>query len=62
MRLSLSSQDNQAIDRSIFEQAKDEFYELRGFDPETGWPTRETLNRLDLADIADKMYPGIHEL
>ena len=29
-----------------------EFYQLRGWDTETGWPTRATLDKLGLADVA----------
>jgi len=33
----------------------DEYYELRGWDRETGWPTREKLWELDLKDVADAL-------
>ena len=33
----------------------DEYYRLRGCDLETGIPTRETLERLDLKDVADDL-------
>jgi aldehyde:ferredoxin oxidoreductase len=40
------------IDREEFERAKDEYYTLRGWDVETGAPTRETLTALGLNDIS----------
>jgi aldehyde:ferredoxin oxidoreductase len=40
------------IDRAEFEKMKDEYYESMGWDVETGVPTPETLNRLDLEDVA----------
>ncbi len=33
----------------------DEYYALRGWDPETGIPTGETLRRLGLADVAEEL-------
>lgn len=35
--------------------AIDQYYELRGLDKETGLPRRSTLERLDLADVADRL-------
>jgi aldehyde:ferredoxin oxidoreductase len=37
-----------------------DFCRLRGYDLETGWPTREALEKLGLPDVADKLYaaPG----
>ena len=37
------------------EQMKDEYYRLMGWDLKTGWPTRATLEKLDLSDIADSL-------
>ena len=37
------------------EQWKSTFYELEGWDGETGWPTRTTLNGLGLAHVADEL-------
>lgn len=31
---------------------RDEFYRIRGWDPETGVPTRSKLEELQLADVA----------
>jgi len=33
----------------------DEYYELRKWDKETGWPTRAKLEELDLKDVADAL-------
>jgi aldehyde:ferredoxin oxidoreductase len=40
------------IDRNKFEKMKSEYYEIRGWDVESGNPTKETLERLSLKDIA----------
>ena len=37
------------------EQWKDYFYGQEGWDPATGWPTRKTLEALDLKLIADEL-------
>ncbi|MEM2849707.1 MAG: aldehyde ferredoxin oxidoreductase C-terminal domain-containing protein, partial [Candidatus Bathyarchaeia archaeon] len=31
------------------------YYELRGWDPKTGWPKKETLEAFDLGDVADEL-------
>jgi len=38
-----------------FEDFKTKFYELEGWDVKTGWPTRETLESLDLDYVADEL-------
>jgi len=43
------------LDVEKFRALMDEFYELRGWDPKTGWPRRETLEKLDLKDVADEL-------
>jgi aldehyde:ferredoxin oxidoreductase len=40
------------MDRQKFEDFKTRFYRLEGWDIESGWPTRRTLEDLDLADVA----------
>ena len=37
-----------AIPRTDFEEAKTRYYQLRGWDEKTGWPTREKLQELGL--------------
>jgi aldehyde:ferredoxin oxidoreductase len=43
------------LDREKFEQMKNEYYELRGWDKETGIPSREKLVELGLEDVADEV-------
>ena len=43
------------IDREKFEQLKDRFYRLRGWDVGTGQPTRNKLEELGLGDVADEL-------
>ena len=52
----ISSNHTQPIQRDAFEKAKTDYYEIRGWDPETGRPTCETLLNLDLRDIANQLY------
>jgi aldehyde:ferredoxin oxidoreductase len=40
------------LDRKNFEQLKDEYYTLRGWEVNSGKPTREKLNELELGDVA----------
>ncbi len=44
------SRKGKAVDRREFEKMMDEYYQLRGWDVETGVPTQETLVRLGLSD------------
>jgi aldehyde:ferredoxin oxidoreductase len=43
------------LDRDEFEAMRREFYELRGWDAQTGLPGLEVLNRLGLSDVADEL-------
>ncbi|MBI2877551.1 MAG: aldehyde ferredoxin oxidoreductase family protein [Candidatus Tectomicrobia bacterium] len=43
------------IDPEKFEGMLDEYYRLRGWDPATGIPTRATLERLGLKEVADQL-------
>ncbi|MFC2006224.1 aldehyde ferredoxin oxidoreductase family protein [Chloroflexota bacterium] len=43
------------LDREKFERLKDAYYEERGWDVNTGIPTRAKLEELDLKDIADEL-------
>ena len=47
------SKEGAVIDRQEFEQLKDEYYELRGWDVETGLPKATTLKEFDMEDIAE---------
>lgn len=40
------------LDKGKFEEMKDEYYMLRGWDKKTGAPTKEKLSELGLSDIA----------
>ncbi len=53
--LSKGPYEGAVLDREKFEQMKDEYYEIRGWDKETGIPTREKLVELGLEDIADEV-------
>ena len=46
---------NRTIDRAGFEGLKTAYYKERGWDVTTGHPTRKTLERLDLKDVADQL-------
>ena len=52
----LSTKGN-VLDRKKFEEMREEFYELRGWDPETGLQRVETLEGLDLSDVAQDLKP-----
>jgi aldehyde:ferredoxin oxidoreductase len=45
----------QVLDREVFNTMRDEFYELRGWDSETGYPTAEKLHELGLTEVSDTM-------
>ena len=45
----------ESLDRSEFHRLVDEYYALRGWDRETGWPTREKLLELDLRDVEGQL-------
>ncbi len=45
----------EVLDREKFEQMKDEYYDLRGWDKKTGIPTRAKLEELGLKDVADEV-------
>jgi aldehyde:ferredoxin oxidoreductase len=44
-----------SMDRDDIERAKDLFYQALGWDRKTGAPTRATLERLGLKDVADRL-------
>ena len=46
---------NGPIDKARFEALKDRYYELRGWDVNTGWPTRAKFEELGLKDVADEL-------
>jgi hypothetical protein len=46
------------LDRDQFLPVMDEYYRLRGWDVEMGWPTEERLESLGLSGVYDKMVAG----
>jgi aldehyde:ferredoxin oxidoreductase len=53
----LSSDQTTPVPRQKFEEAKEEYYRLRGWDEKTGHPTRAKLTDLGLEEIAVALYP-----
>jgi aldehyde:ferredoxin oxidoreductase len=49
------SSDGTKLDKARFDQLLDEYYQLRGWDLEHGWPERETLEGLGLEDVANRL-------
>ncbi len=47
--------EGRVFDRGDFEKLKDEYYELRGWDVDTGLPKESTLKDFDMADIAEEL-------
>ena len=43
------------LDVTKFRALMDEFYNIRGWDPATGWPKREKLVEVGLKDVADDL-------
>jgi aldehyde:ferredoxin oxidoreductase len=46
------------LDRERFRLVADQFYALHGWDAVRGWPTRQRLIALDLADVYEPMVEG----
>lgn len=42
-------------DRNKFEEWKTAYYKFEGWDPKTGWPTRNTLESLGMGYVADEL-------
>ena len=47
--------DGTKLGKSMFNRYLDEYYKQRGWEIITGWPTRTTLEELDLKDVADEL-------
>lgn len=47
--------DSRYLDRGKTEEFKTRFYALEGWDTSTGWPTRATLEDLNLSNVADAL-------
>ena len=41
--------------REAVDEALTRYYEIRGWDPETGVPTQDTLSRLRLCEVAEDL-------
>jgi aldehyde:ferredoxin oxidoreductase len=50
--------EGMGLDRQRFSELLDEYYALRGWDPETGRPTRAKLEELGLHDVAEELANG----
>ncbi|MFW5980988.1 MAG: aldehyde ferredoxin oxidoreductase N-terminal domain-containing protein [bacterium] len=48
-----SSGEHHRLDREKFKKLLEEYYELRGWDKKTGYPTGDKLRSLDLEDVAE---------
>ena len=56
------SRKGHTLDREVFDKMRSEFYELRGWDTQTGLQKMETLERIGLPELTrkcEKEYPGI---
>jgi aldehyde:ferredoxin oxidoreductase len=49
----------EVMDEKKFEQMKDEYYDIRGWDKTTGVPNREKLEELGLNDVAEEVLPTL---
>ena len=50
--------ERHSLDRQQFKTVLDEFYNLHGWDPQTGQPTKERLEALGLEGVHEKMAAG----
>ncbi len=50
-----ASGKGRVLDREKFEDFKGRYYQREGWDPATGWPTRKTLEELNLKQVADTL-------
>jgi aldehyde:ferredoxin oxidoreductase len=51
--------EGEVMDAEKFEQMKDEYYDIRGWDKTTGVPSREKLEALGLGDVAEEVLPTL---
>jgi aldehyde:ferredoxin oxidoreductase len=49
----------EVMDEKKFEEMKDEYYEIRGWDKTSGVPSREKLEQLGLNDVAEEVLPNV---
>ena len=50
--------EKQALDREQFRPVMDDYYRHLGWDPQTGWPTRERLAELGIGEVYEPMVAG----
>jgi aldehyde:ferredoxin oxidoreductase len=50
-----TTQEDMYLDKAGLEQWKTHYYEVEGWDPANGWPTRKTLEELGLKKVADTL-------
>ncbi|MBW1800505.1 MAG: hypothetical protein JRJ85_07215 [Deltaproteobacteria bacterium] len=50
------SRQGEVVDKKKFEKMKSEYYNLRGWDAESGLPTWKMLEELELRDIAEELH------
>ena len=43
------------LDRAVFMKMREEFYQLRGWDPETGRPLAKKMQELGFSDLNDSI-------
>ncbi len=51
----MATLEDMYLDKAGVEQWKTNFYRFEGWDPATGWPTRNTLEELGLKQVADTL-------
>ena len=51
----MTTLENMYLDKAGVEQWKTNYYKFEGWDPDTGWPTRNTLEELGLKNVADTL-------
>ena len=54
-------EERYALNRERFKPVMDEYYALQGWDVESGQPTPERLDELDLRDVYEPMIEGAHK-
>ena len=53
----MANEEGHLLDSDKFEEMKSEYYVLRGWDPDTGVPSEETLRKLGLDNLAVALNP-----
>jgi len=47
--------EGELLDKKRWEGMLDEYYSIHGWDCETGWQTKETLQELELDEVAQRL-------